>query len=160
MKKSPSNPTAERPDGRATLQQQQQGYPDGPQDPSGVPCEGKPLRTPEQKQTAKATRNRVIKIRLTTEEMSRLIPVLQVKSGKRRGLSHLVRARLFTNRRQECSTYDCRQCRLLAAVINDLNLAARRSLQLATSDTAVQVLAQLASLEREIRNAFNIHHDL
>lgn len=153
MNPTTAKPAAERPDGRANLDQQ--GYPSGPQGPSGTPCEGKPLRTPEATKPKKAARTKIIKIRLTDDEMNRLVVPLPVRQGTRRGLSRLVRSRLFADHRLECAAFDCRQCRLLAAVVNNLNLVARRSLDLASPDTAVQVIAHLATLEREIRDAAN-----
>src|ERR1041385_9222382 len=122
MKKNKPTTPASRPDGLLDLTQP--GNPNGPQGPFGIPGEGKPLRTPEAAKPGKATRSRVIHIRLTTDELNRLVIPLPVKGGTRRGLSRLVRSRLFPNHRQECSTYDCRQCRLLAAIVNNLNLVA------------------------------------
>jgi hypothetical protein len=154
MNQSQSIGPVRRPDGRVDLEQP--GYPDGPQGPSGGPGEGKPLRTPEKAKPKKATRSQIIKIRLTNDERNRLVLPLLVECGARRGLSQLVRTRLFASRPLECSAYDCRQFRLLAAIGNNLNLVARRSLELGSPDAAVQVIAHLASLEREIRSRFKL----
>ena len=153
MKNTPCSPPTERPDGRLNLNKQ--GYPTVPQGPTGIPCEGKPLRTPGATKPRRVTRTQVIKVRLTDDEMNRLVIPLEIKRGKRRGLSQVVRARLFASRLQDSSVDDCRRCRLLAAVVNNLNLIARRSLDAANSDTALQIIAHLTSLEREIRKAFN-----
>src|SRR5262245_34714183 len=100
MKSTRTKVIAERPDGR--LDSDEQGYPSGPQGPSGKPCEGaSPLRTPETKKTAKTGRNQIIKIRLTTDEMNRLSVSLPIKKGRRRGLSRLVRSRLFASHHAE-----------------------------------------------------------
>src|SRR2546427_1210692 len=115
MKDTPSHSSAEPPGGPPNFEAER-GYPSGPQRPSGEPRGGKPPRPPGDTKPTRANRTRIIKIRLTTAEMNELAIPLPVKAGVRRGLSRLVRSRLFGSNQMECSTYDCRQCRLLASV--------------------------------------------
>jgi len=153
MKTSPTNSLAGRPDGR--VNKDQRGYPSGPQGPSGAPREGQPLRTPADKKSMKATRTRIVKFRLTPDEMKELVLPLEINKGKMRGLSRLVRARLFSPRRQAAHLAESKHYRLLTSAVNNLNVIARRTLDLAKPEAAAQVIGHLVSLERVIRDAFD-----
>ena len=106
----------------------------------------------------KTTRSQTIKIRLTPDELSPWTLPLEIKSGPKRGLSQLVRTRLFALRKREAHAYDCRHCRLLASAVNNLNVIARKALDLTTPDTAARVIANLTALERTIRDNLDRPH--
>src|SRR5437899_7203963 len=148
MKTSQSNPISSRPVGRRNSDQR--GYPKGATKLAvwGCLAKGKPLRTPGDHPSMKTTRSQTIKIRLTPDELTELTLPLEIKSGPKRGLSQLVRTRLFALRKHDSHTYDCRHCRLLASAVNNLNVIARRALDLNRPDTAAQVIAHLTGLER------------
>src|SRR5215831_17868890 len=89
-----STPPSARPL-RGDLFQNKQGYPDGPQSPSGMPCEGKPLRTPKKPKPERPKRSHTIKIRLTPDELNELAAQVPITKAGPRGISRLVRSRLF-----------------------------------------------------------------
>ena len=106
----------------------------------------------------RTNRNLVLKIRVTEDEKNQLAAPLTINGRTHRGLSRLLRARLLTPGREQSHPGKCQHCRLLAAAVNNTNLIARRCADLADPETAVQVIAHLAALEREIRKAVGLPH--
>ena len=89
--------------------------------------------------------------------MNKLAAPLTIDGRKQRGLSRLLRARLLTPGREHGHPGDCQHCRLLLAAVNNTNLIARRCADLADPQAAVQVIAHLAALERELRQAAGVN---
>ena|ERR1041385_1546709 len=105
----------------------------------------------------KALRTRIIKLRLTEDEM-RMLPVpININGKSKRGLSRSVRERLFGSCQQGNRPAHCKHCRLLMAAVNNLNLIARRIVEADTSDKAAQVIAHLVALERVIRQGTGVY---
>jgi hypothetical protein len=75
-------------------------------------------------------------------------------NGKsKRGLSEIIRAKLFNRKSKTPHGEDCKHCRLLASVANNLNIIARQCENLPNQTQAVEVIVSLRSLEREILKA-------
>jgi hypothetical protein len=98
-----------------------------------------------------AKRDKILKVRLTEQELSKLLAQLVTNGKPARGLSTLVRTRLFSPRRQSNHPPDCKHCRLLACLTNNLNLIARRAENIPNPETVVEVLARLTSLDRDVK---------
>lgn len=101
----------------------------------------------------KLKRTKLLKVRLTGDEMNQLSGPVNLTGKAERNVSRFVRAKLFGKRGEMHHPIDCKHCRLLAMAVNNLNVIARRALDSVRPDTGIEVIAQLAALEREIRRA-------
>lgn len=100
----------------------------------------------------KPKRTEIIKVRLTEAEWNELSSPLKDNGKTGRGLSKLIRDRLFSSSRRYVShPMDCKHCRLLAMAVNNLNLIARRAEGMPQPETAIEILAHLKSLEHELQ---------
>ena len=100
----------------------------------------------------KPKRTETIKVRLTEAEWNELSSPLRDNGKTGRGLSILIRDRLFSSsRRHVFHPMNFKHCRLLAMAVNSLNLIARRAEGMPQPEKAIEILAHLKSLEHEIQ---------
>jgi hypothetical protein len=100
----------------------------------------------------KLKRGKNIKVRLTEAEWNELLSPLKDNGKTGRGLSKLIRDRLFASSRRPAShPMHCKHCRLLAMAVNHLNLIARRVERMPQPEKVIEILAHLKSLEHEIQ---------
>lgn len=130
---------------------QQQGYP-LPHMVSGKSEGTCPLNSMK---TLPPKRTEIIKVRVTEDEYKTLTAPLMANGKTIRGLSEIIRARLFKTKNKTAHSENCQHCRLLASVANGLNVIARQCEQFPNQTQAIEMLVSLRSLEREILKVTN-----
>ena len=110
------------------------------------------LRPSNPSNAIKPKRTETIKVRLTEAEWNDLSSPLKYNGKTGRGLSKLIRDRLFSSSRRHAShPMNCKHCRLLAMAVNNLNIIARRVEGMPEPEKAIEILVHLKSLEHEIQ---------
>jgi hypothetical protein len=128
---------------------QQQGYSvaHNGENSRGVMHPLNPVRVMEQK------RSKILKVRLTDAEFDELAAPLIENGRPVRGLSKVVRARLFSSKRVAIHVADCKHCRLLAMVADNLNVISRRCQAVPNQEQLIELIVCLKNLECEILKA-------
>jgi hypothetical protein len=95
-------------------------------------------------------RSVTLKIRLTQEENEKFLTMLPPTKTRKRGISKFVRERIFSARRSTSASIHSALYRNLAGIKSELHQIARIANRISNPLTLVEVLAHLASLDREI----------
>lgn len=91
----------------------------------------------------------VFKVRFKKQEMDELYQMVPANGKGRRGISRFIRERVFSPHRNPSA--DSAKYRLLAQIKNSMQQIARQANSIEDPHTVVEVLARLASLDREIK---------
>lgn len=106
--------------------------------------------TPQMNRFDRSIRNRTLKISVSRSEYEKLLAMLPPSKSRQRGISKYVRGRIFSPRRAAAASDHSTLYRKLAGIKSELQHIARLANRIQNPVTLVEILAHLASLDREV----------